>query len=413
MTIVVLGALSALGPFSIDMYLPGFPFIARDLKTDVAHVGLTLTSYFIGISIGQLAYGPMLDRYGRKAPLIVGLIVYIASSLGCALSRSVDSLVALRFFLALGCCVGMVGSNAVIRDLFSGNECARALSTMAMVSGIAPIIAPTVGGLVVASLGWRCVFLLLTAIAAFVLLAVKKTLLRTKGPDPFISLRPKQVARGYLHVFGEPRFALYVTTSAVATGGFFTYISGSPFVFINLFGFTATQFGWVFGINSCALILGNQVNRMLLARWEGPHIVVRMLAIQSVLALVMLTGTLTGLLPRMAAVSLIISYTFCYGFVNPNAVAQALLTFSRNVGSAAASYGSVIMISGALASALLSYLQNGTAAPMAYMMTGCALIALVLASAALRLKAPQISDLHLVLEGEQMLINEDDGPSDD
>ncbi len=409
MTIVVLGALSALGPFSIDMYLPGFPAIARDLHTDVAHVGLTLTSYFIGISIGQLAYGPMLDRYGRKGPLLVGLIVFIATAVGCAFSQSIHALIALRFFLALGCCVGMAGSSAVVRDLFTGNEAARAMSTMMMVSGIAPITAPTVGGLVVAALGWRYVFLLLAAIAVFVLFAVKKALKGTKGPDPTVSLHPKDVILGYVHVFGKPRFAAYVACAGVVTGGFFTYIAGSPFVFINLFGFTAAQYGWIFGINSCALILGNQVNRILLKRYEGPRIIVRALTCQFAIAIVLLVGTLMGALPRMAALCLIISYTFCFGFVNPNAVAQALLTFKRNVGSAAASFGSVTMISGALASALLSYLQNGTAAPMAYMMTGCALIGLVLGTIALRLEAPPPEVLDIVLEQERAPVYGDDG----
>ena len=158
MTLAVLGALSALGPFSIDMYLPGFPAIARDLKTDAAHVGFTLTSYFIGISIGQLAYGPMLDRYGRKGPMIVGLVVFIAAAVGCTFSQSIHALVVLRFFLALGCCVGIAGTSSVIRDRFVGNEGARAMSTMMMVSGVAPITAPTVGGLVVALMGWRYVF---------------------------------------------------------------------------------------------------------------------------------------------------------------------------------------------------------------------------------------------------------------
>src|SRR5208283_6134190 len=166
----------------------------------------------------------------------------------------IHSLVALRLFLALGCCVGMAGSSAVIRDLFAGNATARAMSMMAMVSGVAPITAPTIGGIVVAAAGWLYVFFFLAAIAVFVLVAVKKALHGTKGPDPSVSLHPKNVMRGYLRVFKERRFAIYVLTAGVATGGFFTYIAGSPFVFINLFGFTSTQYAWIFGVNSCALI---------------------------------------------------------------------------------------------------------------------------------------------------------------
>jgi len=142
--VVVLGALSAIGPFSTDMYLPGFPSIASGLSTDIATVGLTLTSYFVGISLGQLACGPVMDRYGRKGPFIVGLLTYILAALGCAVAPSISALVVLRFFLALGGCVGMAGSRAVVRDLFSGTEMARVLSTLVMVFGVAPIIAPTI-----------------------------------------------------------------------------------------------------------------------------------------------------------------------------------------------------------------------------------------------------------------------------
>ena len=235
----------------------------------------------------------------------------------------------------------------------------------------------------------------------------------TKGPDPSVSFRPTDILLGYARVFGQPRFAVYVMCAGVATAGFFTYIAGSPFVFINLFGFTAAQYGWIFGINSCALILGNQVNRMLLKRYDGPKIIVRALMVQSALATLLLGGILANLLPRTAALGLIISYTFCFGFVNPNAVAQALLTFKRNVGSAAASYGSVTMIAGALASALLSYLQNGTAAPMAYMMAGCSFIGLFLGTLALRLEAPLPETLDIVLEHEHAPVYGDDGSGDE
>jgi DHA1 family bicyclomycin/chloramphenicol resistance-like MFS transporter len=163
--LVVLGALSAIAPFSVDMYLPGFPAIARDLRTDVAHVGFTLTSYFIGLSMGQLVFGPVLDRYGRKKPLMVGLLVYIIAAVGCTFSPSIYYLIGLRLFLAMGCCVGMVGGSSVIRDLFSGREVARALSMMMTIFGVAPIIAPTIGGLIVTTLGWRFIFGILAVIS--------------------------------------------------------------------------------------------------------------------------------------------------------------------------------------------------------------------------------------------------------
>jgi DHA1 family bicyclomycin/chloramphenicol resistance-like MFS transporter len=369
--LIVLGALSALAPFSVDMYLPGFPAIAHDLKTDISQVGLTLTSYFIGLSMGQLVLGPVLDRYGRKKPLMAGLLVYILAAVGCTFSPSIHYLIGLRLFLAMGCCVGMVGSSSVIRDLFSGREVARALSMMMTIFGVAPIIAPTIGGLIVATLGWRFIFGVLALIGAFVLVAIKQVLPETKGVDPSISLRPKKVMLGYLKVFRERQFVIYVLAGAAGSGGLFSYITSSPFVYIDLLGFTATQFGWIFGVNALAIVVGNQVNRMLLRKYDSVLILPVVTAIQSATGILLLTGSLMGFLTKMAFVGLMVLFLCCFGFINPNSAALALQPFSRNVGSASAIMGSTMMISGALASGLVSYFHNGTAVPMTLMMTIC------------------------------------------
>ena len=367
----VLGTLSAIAPFSVDMYLPGFPAIARDLRTEIALVGLTLTSYFIGLSIGQLMFGPVLDRYGRKRPLMGGLLVYILAAVGCAFSPSIHYLIGLRLFLAMGCCVGMVGSTSVIRDLFSGREVARALSMIMTIFGVAPIIAPTIGGLIVTTLGWRFIFGILAVMGAFVLVAIKKVLPETKEADPSISLRPKNVILGYLKVFREHQFVIYVLAGAAGSAGLFSYITSSPFVYIDLFGFTATQFGWVFGVNALAMVVGNQINRVLLRKYDSARILPVVTALQSATGILLLTGSLMGFLTRMAFVGLMVLFLFCFGFINPNSAALALQPFSRNVGSASAIMGSTIMISGALATGLVSYFHNGTAVPMTLMMTAC------------------------------------------
>jgi DHA1 family bicyclomycin/chloramphenicol resistance-like MFS transporter len=376
--LVVLGALSAIAPFSVDMYLPGFPAIARDLGTDISQVGLTLTSYFIGLSMGQLMFGPVLDRYGRKKPLIVGLFVYIFAAVGCAFSPSIHYLIGLRLFLAMGCCVGMVGGSSVVRDLFSGREVARALSMMMTVFGVAPIIAPTIGGLIVAGLGWRFIFGVLAVIGTFVLVAIKQVLPETKEADPSISLRPKNVTLGYLKVFRERQFVIYVLAGASGGGGLFSYITGSPFVYIDLLGFTPTQFGWIFGMNALAVVVGNQVNRALLRKFDSFLILPVVTAVQSATGILLLTGSLMGFLPKIAFVGLMVLFLFCFGFINPNSAALALQPFSRNVGSASAIMGSTIMVSGALASGLVSYFHNGTAVPMTLMMTLCPSTGLIL-----------------------------------
>jgi len=366
--LIVLGALSAIAPFSVDMYLPGFPAIARDLVTDVSNVGLTLTSYFIGLSMGQLMFGPVIDRFGRKKPLMVGLFVYILAAVGCAFSPSIYYLIGLRLFLAMGCCVGMVGGSSIIRDLFSGREVARALSLMMTIFGVAPIIAPTIGGLIVATLGWRFIFGVLAMIGALVLMAVKEVLPETKEADPSISLQPKNVMLGYFKVFRERQFVIYILAGAAGSGGLFSYITGSPFVYIDLLGFTATQFGWMFGMNALAVVVGNQINRVLLRKYDSARILPVVTGLQSATGILLLTGSLLGFLPRMAFVGIMVIFTFCFGFMNPNSAALALQPFSRNVGSASAIMGSTIMISAALASGLVSYFHNGTAVPMTLMM---------------------------------------------
>ncbi len=375
--VVIVGALAAIGPFSVDMYLPGFPAIARDLKTDVATVEYTLTSYFIGFSLGQLMLGPILDRYGRKRPLMAGLVVYIAAAIGCVFSPTIHALIALRLALAMGCCVGMVGSSTVVRDLFTGREVARALSMMMTIFGVAPVIAPSIGGLVVATLGWRAIFAVLGAIALLVLIAVKAALPETREPDAAVSLKPRRVALNYLQVFKERTFVIYVLASALGSGGLFAYITGSPFVYMSLFGFSAAQYAWIFGGNGLAIIIGAQVNRAVLKKWDSARILLAVGTIQSTIGMLLFVGTLLGLLPTVVFLLLVFLFLFCSGFIGSNAGALAILPFSRNVGSASALMGSMLMVSAAVASWLVGYLDNGTAVPMTLVMALCSLASLM------------------------------------
>jgi DHA1 family bicyclomycin/chloramphenicol resistance-like MFS transporter len=374
----VLGSLAAIGPFTTDMYLPGFPSIARTLNTDIAHVEFTLTSYFLGFFIGQLAFGPVLDRYGRKKPIVLSLLLYIVAALGCALAASINQLIGLRMLLAVGGCVGIVGSRAVVRDLFSGNEIARALSLLMMIFGIAPIIAPTMGGIVVTLAGWRFIFVCLAFIALLVLVAVQCVLGETKEKDFSVSLRPASIVQEYVTVLKNREFVFYAGAAAAVTGCLFAYIGGSPFVYIDLFGFTATQFGWIYGINACALVAANQVNRMLLKKYDSRGVLLACTVAQSSTALVLLAGARMGFLPNVATMGLILCVLICFGLALPNATALALEPFSRNAGSAAALLGSTQMFAGAASTAMVSLLHDGTPFPMALMIFVSAAVALTL-----------------------------------
>ncbi|WP_235942052.1 multidrug effflux MFS transporter [Pontibacter fetidus] len=362
--ILVLGALAALGPFAIDMYLPGFPAIAKDLNTDIAHVALSLTSYFFGIAVGQLIYGPLIDRFGRKKPLVIGLSIFVLAALGCALAPSVEWLIGLRLLLALGGCVGMVASRAMVRDLFPIKDIPNVFSTLMLVMGVAPIIAPTIGGYVTATFGWHAIFIVLAIIAAAVLFAVARLLPESKGPDASISLKPQAILRDFTSVLKERSFLTYAVASSLAQAGLFAYISGSPFVFMEYFGLSDKMYGIAFAMNAAGYITGSQFNRLLLRRQTSKQIALKVGVIQFIAAIVLLFGSLSGNLTAVGTLILLFSFMFSLGIINPNATALAMAPFNKNAGSASAILGSLQMGTGALASAAVSYLHNRTLLPM-------------------------------------------------
>jgi MFS transporter, DHA1 family, multidrug resistance protein len=376
--ILILGALAALGPFAIDMYLPGFPAIAKDLRTDISHVALSLTSYFVGISVGQLIYGPLVDRFGRKKPLLIGLSIFIVASIGCALAPSVEWLIGLRLLLALGGCVGMVASRAVVRDVFPVSEIPKVYSMLMLVMGVAPIIAPTIGGFVTASFGWRYIFVVLSAIGLAVLLIVGFLLPESKGADKTLSLKPKRVLGDFLSVLKNPVFLTYAFAASTAQAGLFAYITGSPYVFMELFGLSETHYGWVFGLNACGFIAGSQANNLAMKRHTSAQITLTSGIFQFGAAILLLTGNYFGFIGTEGSLILIFCYLFSLGFISPNAAALALGPFARNAGSASAIMGSTQMAIGAIASALISTFHNETAIPMMSVMACATIVSLSL-----------------------------------
>lgn len=365
--IYVLGFLTAIGPFSIDAYIPGFPEIAKDLGTDIEHVTLSLTSYFIGISLGQLFYGPILDRFGRKKPLLAGLFIYMASAIGCAFAPSIFILIAFRFLLALGACVGMVASRAVVRDLFSPHETAKVFSMMMLIMGVAPILAPVLGGFIVASAGWRYVFLLMLIASGLMTFLINRFLPETKAADPTVSFHPVKLVSGYFSLFRDRTFLVYALASGAASAALFSYISDSSFIFIQLFGIPESYFGWIYGLNAMALISASQFNRLWLSKKTSRQITSVTIGIQFLASIILVTCVLMNVY-YMIVMLLIFFYLFWLGFLNPNTTALALENFKKNAGTASAMLGSMQMVFGAAASAFVSLFHNGTALPMAAFM---------------------------------------------
>src|SRR5665647_462934 len=378
--ILILGLLTAIGPLSIDMYLPAFPDIAQSLHTSVARVMLSLSSFFIGISAGQLVYGPMLERFGRKKPLYIGFGIYLIASVGCAMAASVNSLIVFRLLQALGGCAGLVAARAIVRDLFEVKENAKVYSALMLVVAVSPIIAPTLGGYITAVFGWRIVFVMLIVIDIAILAGVYFLLPESKKPDPGFSLKARAIIKNYAGIIKHPQFYTYALTGAIAYAGLYAYISGSPYVFMEIFRVNEKQYGWIFALIATGIISASQVNNIALRNNSSERIIKIALAFQSIIGIVFAVLTFFSFSELYSSIFLIFLFLGCQGFIFPNASALSLAPFAHSAGSASALMGAIQMSIGAGASVLVSFLQNHTALPMAGIMACCSIMAFFLFS---------------------------------
>jgi DHA1 family bicyclomycin/chloramphenicol resistance-like MFS transporter len=362
--VLILGSLTALGPFSIDMYLPGFGEIAHSLGTSVATVALSLSSFFVGISLGQLLYGPLLDRYGRKKPLYAGLLLYLAATFVCMQAKDINTLIILRFIQAVGSCAATVAAMTMVRDLFGAKESAKVFSLLLLVLGASPMIAPTAGGYIVATWGWRIIFLVLLILGALITLMTVLFLPDSYPADKNFSLKPLPIVRNFLSVLREPQFVVYMLVEALAFAGLFAYVSGSPLVFMDVFHVDKKTYGWIFAGLSVAFIGLSQFNSLLLRRYSSHQIVRVALAGQVIVSIAFLIGTMAGWFALGYTIFFLFLFLACLGFTNPNAAALSLAPFDKNAGSASALLGATQMGVGALASVGISVFNNGTAMPM-------------------------------------------------
>jgi MFS transporter, DHA1 family, multidrug resistance protein len=378
--ILILGLLTAIGPLSIDMYLPAFPEIANELNTSIAQVMLSLSSFFIGISAGQFIYGPLLERFGRKKPLYAGLCIYLLASAGCAMATSVNSLILFRLLQALGGCAGMVASRAIVRDIFSVQENAKIFSTLMLVVAVSPIIAPTLGGYITSAFGWRYVFGALILVNILIIVGVYFLLPESKKPDPNFSLAPDAIIKSFLSIIKHPQFYTYALTGAIAYGGLSAYVSGSPNVFMEILHVSEKQYGWIFAFISIGIISASQLNTVLLKRNKSEQIIKIALLCQSTIGIIAALLAFFDFSNLYITILLIFLFLGCQGLIFPNASALSLASFGHSAGNASALMGALQMGVGAGVSALVSVLQNGTALPMSGMMALCSLTAFVVFS---------------------------------
>jgi DHA1 family bicyclomycin/chloramphenicol resistance-like MFS transporter len=376
--ILTLGALTAFAPMSIDMYLPGFTALQHDLRTTPEAVQRSLVVFFLGLALGQVVWGPVSDRFGRKRPLLLGIALYVGASVGCALAGSIDSLWLWRLLQALGGCAGIVIARSMVRDLYAPVDAARVFSRLTLVLGAAPILAPLAGATLVQALGWRAIF---AALAGFGLLclaaaaALPESLPHSARSSA--SQHPlRQALRTYAALLCDRRYIGFALSGALGQAAMFAYIAGAPFVFMQVFGLSPAQFGWLFGCNALGLIAASQLNHALLAHWSSQALLgraLRSLAVWAALMLGLATLQIGGFwgvaLPLFAALSSL-------GFSFPNATALALAHQVGRVGSAAALMGSLQFALATLSGGAVGLFAVRSAVPMAAVFCAVAVLAL-------------------------------------
>ena len=384
-TILILGALSAFGPLAIDFYLPGFPAIALAFGTDEKHVQLTLASYFLGLSIGQLAYGPVADRFGRRIPLLFGVSLFTLASLACAFAPNLEWLIGARFVQALGGCAGMVIARAIVSDKCDAVQSAKVFSQLMLVMGLAPILAPMLGGLLVNLYSWQAIFLSLTAFSAMASLAVALGL-----PESMPATHPRQPLSGaltqYRRLLGDRIFLGHALTGGIVMAGMFSYIAGSPFVFIKLYGVPPEHYGWLFGTNAAGFILVAQLNARLVGKTGPAFMLSRTIWVYLAAALTLLAvaGLRTEQLwPLLVPLFICIASLGC---IIPNASACAMNGQWARAGSASALLGCLQFSVAAAAAALVGVLHDGTAVPMALVISLCGVLGVTLSVLTRRLQ---------------------------
>jgi len=398
--ILILGSLTALGPFSIDMYLPGFSGIAKDLNTTVAKVSMTLSSYFIGISAGQLLYGPLLDRFGRKKPLFIGLMIYILASLGCVYVSEIDSFILLRFIQAIGSCAATVASVAMVRDLFPVKDIPKVFSLLMLVLGLSPMLAPTIGGYITEDYGWHTVFFILMCMGIAILIAAQVGLPNSYKPDTSISLKPKPIISNFLKVLKEPQFYTYAFTGSIAFSGLFTYVAASPIVFMDIYHVDAKTYGWIFAFMSVSFIGSSQLNSLLLKKFSSEQMIFGALITQSVISTVFLVLAINNLLGLYETSIMLFLYLGCLGISNPNTAGLTMAPFAKNAGSASALMGAIQLGLGAVASFVVGVFVKDSVLPMVMIMTSTTIIAFIVLNIGKRF----IKDKVEVSENDDVLV---------
>jgi DHA1 family bicyclomycin/chloramphenicol resistance-like MFS transporter len=382
----LLAGLSAFGPLTTDMYLPSLPEIGRLLYASPAQVQLTISSYLIGFAVGQVVYGPISDRHGRKPVLLGAIALYCAASFACALSVSIEMLIAARFAQALGGCGGIVLARAIVRDLYAGSRAGRELSVIGAVMALAPVLAPVAGGALQTGFGWRVVFLALVAAgmagAAVVWLLLPETLAR-RAAEP---VSPRSIAKSYAVIARNPAYLAYLSLAAASYAGLFAWISAAAFVLQDLYGLSPFTFGVAFALGSLGYMTGSTISARLTHRLGLDGILGLGGCTVAAGGLAMVAAVALGLTSAASLIVPVAIYLAGMGMVLPQSIAGAMTPFPERAGAASSLLGFVQQSVAALFGALVGLLLGESAWPLAagVAAAGCTTLALWIATRAVR-----------------------------
>jgi len=368
--VIILGSIIGIGPLTIDIYLPAFSAIAKSFNAPDSLVQLSLTTYFVGIAFGQIFYGPLIDRYGKKPPLFFGLFLFLIATIACSYATSIEQIIVLRFFQAFGACACNVVPRSIVRDIFSPQESARVFSHLVLVMGVAPIMAPLIGNILLEISGWRMIFTFLAAFSVVCLVVSYLFIPETKGfnEDEKISDGLKK----YIGILHDRNFVINAFTGGFAMAGLFSYITGSPFLYIEFFEISSRQYGYIFSINSIGFVIASQINARLLKKRT----------IEQTLKIILIFPALAGLalilvapsFPHFWFVTGLFFITLCScGMIMPNTSALALANQAAHSGSASALLGTIQFILAAIMSLAISKLHNGSIAPVTAIVGICSI----------------------------------------
>ena len=373
---LLLGLITAIGPFAIDSYLPALPTLGASLHASPAAVQMSLTVFFIVIGVCQLFYGPISDVFGRKPPIYAGLMIFAVGSIGCALAPTIEVLIAFRAMQAFGACAGMVVPRAIVRDLYTGHEAARLMSLLMLVMSVSPILAPLAGSLVISLWSWREVFAVLAVVAV---LCLAMTVVQLPETHPAERRLGKTLGGAFSSYSGLLRDPVFMGLSLVCGFGlatFFVFIGSAPFVYIEHFGLTPTQFSLAFALNAASFFAMSQLTARLSARFGlAPLIRGSVIGVAVVMSLLAITTLWSGNLALMMSL-LFIGFGFL-GLLLPAAGVLSMEDHGAVAGSASALLGAIQMITGAVCMSLVGVFADHTPAPMLVGIALCAVAALL------------------------------------